>query len=294
MYNILGTRKIWLAISAILISASIAVWFIWGFNLGIDFTGGSLLNIKFSNARPANEEIQTKLSEIKDIGNVEIQTEGDQTIILKTKFINNDQKAEILGKFTDAQEQSFESIGPTFGAEMAQKSWMAFILVILGMISYITWAFRKISMGPVPSWVYGIAAIIALIHDALVMIGLYVLLGHFLKVEMNNMFITAILTVLGYSMHDTIVVFDRIREQLKVSHKDTFEEIINDSINITMSRSLNTSLTVLFMLAALFLFGGETIRYFILALIVGIVTGTYSSIFIASPFLLYFQKLLKK
>lgn len=294
MYNIIGKRNIFLAVSAILTVGAIVVWLVWGFNLGIDFTGGTLMQLKFDNVRPVNADIQTALAQVQDLGDVQIQTVGDNEAVLKFKFVSNEQRSAILKALPDAHEETFESIGPSVGAEMARKSWIAFILAVIGMIAYITWAFRHVSMGPVRSWVYGVSAIIALVHDALIMIGVFVILGHFYKVEMNAMFITAILTVIGYSVNDTIVVFDRIREQLKISTKNTFEEIINDSINTTLARSLNTTLTTLLCLVAIYLFGGETIRYFVLALIVGITTGAYSSIFIASPFLLYFQKILKK
>lgn len=294
MYNIIGKRNIFVALSALLTMGAVIVWLMWGFNLGIDFTGGTLMQLRFNNARPANADIQTTLSQVPDLGDVQIQTAGDNEVILKLKFVSNEQRSAILKALPDAQEESFESIGPSVGAEIARKSWIAFILAVIGMIAYISWAFRHVSMGPVRSWVYGVAAIIALIHDALIMIGVFVILGHFYKVELNAMFVTAILTVVGYSVNDTIVVFDRIREQLRISTKNTFEEIINDSINTTLARSLNTTLTTLFCLVAIYLFGGETIKYFVLALIVGITTGAYSSIFIASPFLLYFQKILKK
>ena len=165
---------------------------------------------------------------------------------------------------------------------------------MLGIVAYVSWAFRKVSSGPVPSWSYGVSAIFALVHDVVITLGVFLILAHYLGIELNTMFITAMLTILGYSVNDTIVVFDRVREGLKVSTKDTFEGVINESINNTISRSLNTSLTTLFVLSALFFFGGETIKYFVLALMVGVISGTYSSIFIASPFLLFWQKILKR
>lgn len=293
-YNIIGKQYYFLVISAILTVVAIVSFAMWGLNLGIDFTGGTLMQLKFSGTRPDNTTLETKLNEITDLGDVQLQTVNENSVIFKLKFISNEQRKLIMDKFPEAQEESFETIGPSMGNEMAQKSLWAIILVSLSTIAYVSWSFRKVSTGPVPSWVYGVSAIIAMIHDLFIMLGVFIILGHFLNIELNSMFVTAALTVLGYSINDTIVVFDRIREKLKTSASDTFKGVINESINQTMARSLNTTLTTLFTLFALYLFGGDTIRYFVLALIVGIITGAYSSIFIASPFLLFFQKILKK
>ena len=294
MYNIIKTKKIWFSISMVLIVATIIIAIIWGFNLGIDFTGGSLLQVKYEEERPSTEEIQGQLAEVPDLGNVNVQTTGDDGFILKMGFISNEKRQEVMDHLQGAEEESFESIGPVIGEELKRKSWVAILLVLIGIVGYLSWAFRGVSKGPVPSWWYGVAALGALAHDVIITLGIFIIIGHFFGVELNIMFITAILTVLGYSVNDTIVVFDRIREGLKTSTKDTFEGVVNEAINHTITRSLNTSLTTLFVLTALFLFGGETIKYFILALMVGIITGTYSSIFIASPLLLWGQKILKR
>lgn len=296
MYNILKTRKIWYTISAVLVITSIVFWIIWGLNLGIDFTGGTLLQVKFNEQRPTAQEMQDKLSEL-EMGDIQVQPAGDQEAILKLKFINNEERQSILDKLAEfgvVEEESYEAIGPTIGQELRSKAIIAIILVIIGIIAFVSYAFRKVSSGPVPSYVYGLAAIAALVHDVMIVLGVFIALGYFLNVEINVMFITALLTILGYSVNDTIVVFDRIRENLKTSREDTFEGVINESVNQTLTRSFNTSLTTIFVLLALFLFGGETIKYFILALICGAVIGTYSSIFVASPLLLVFQKLLKR
>ncbi|MFH1781674.1 MAG: protein translocase subunit SecF [Patescibacteria group bacterium] len=294
MYNIIKHRKIWFSISMALITITIIAAIAYGFNLGIDFTGGSLLQIKYEGERPSTEEINTQLSEVPDLGEVNVQTTGDDGFILKMGFISNEQRQEVLDQLTGATEESFESIGPVIGEELKRKSWVAILLVLIGIVLYLSWAFRGVSKGPVPSWWYGISALGALAHDVIITLGVFLIIGHFFGVELNIMFITAILTVLGYSVNDTIVVFDRIREGLKTSTKDTFVEVVNEAVNHTITRSLNTSLTTLFVLAALFLFGGETIKYFVLALMIGIITGTYSSIFIASPLLLWGHKILKR
>ncbi|MFH0818965.1 MAG: protein translocase subunit SecF [Patescibacteria group bacterium] len=294
MYNILGTRKIWIGISTILIVLTLVFWIVWGLNPGIDFTGGSLMQLKFNNQRPTSVEIKQEVVKIPELGEPQVQMVNDDEVILKLKFISNDQRQEILQSFPDATEESFESIGPVIGKELVGKSVWAIIFVILGIVVFLSWAFRKVSSGPVPSWAYGVSAILALVHDVIITLGVFILLGHFLNIELNTMFITALLTILGYSVNDTIVVFDRIREGLKTSNKETFEQVINESINVTITRSLNTSLTTLLVLFALFFFGGATIKYFVLALIVGIISGTYSSIFIASPFLLFWQKILRR
>ncbi|MFH1536448.1 MAG: protein translocase subunit SecF [Patescibacteria group bacterium] len=293
-YNIIKTRKIWFSISMALIVITVVAAIMYGFNLGIDFTGGSLLQIKYDEARPATEEIKEKLNSIENLEDVNIQTTGDTGYILKMGFISNDKRQEILDTLEGAKEESFESIGPVIGEELKRKSWVAILLVLMGIVGYLSWAFRKVTNGPVPAWMYGIGALVALAHDVIITLGVFLIIGHFFGVELNIMFITAILTVLGYSVNDTIVVFDRIREGLKVSKKETFEGVVNEAINNTITRSLNTSLTTLFVLAALFLFGGVTIKFFILALMVGIITGTYSSIFIASPVLLFGSKLMKR
>ena len=182
----------------------------------------------------------------------------------------------------DFEEKRFESIGPTVGQELKKSAFYQLGLVSLGIILYIAYAFRKVAK-PITPWQFGWAAIIALLHDLLVVLGIFSLISHFKGFEIDSMFVTAMLTVLGFSIHDTIVVFDRIRENLKTHAGQSIEFVVNHSITQTLVRSLNTSLTVLFVLLAMLLFGGETIRYFVLALFIGVATGTYSSIFVASP-----------
>lgn len=292
--GILKLRPVWYASSGLLVAASVFVIILYGFNFGIDFTGGTLLQVHYTADRPAVSEITTRLQPL-NLAELHIEPANDDGIIIRTQFIQDDQRVAMLQALGgNAVEDSFETIGPTIGVELRQKAISAIILVIVAIVVYVAWAFRGVSKGPVPSWAYGLSTIIALLHDVTIPLGVFVLLGEWQGVEINVMFITALLTILGFSVHDTIVVFDRIRENLRRSSASSFKDIIGESIQQTFMRSLNTSVTVLIVLAVLLLFGGDSIRYFVLALMIGITVGTYSSICIASPSLLIWQKLLKK
>lgn len=297
MYRITQKRNIFFVFSGLLLIPGILALIFWGLPLGIDFKGGSLVKVEFKSARPSVQDIQNKLSTL-DLGNIVIQPTGEKEMTFKLKHIDNETHQKILNSikdnFGEIEEISFENIGPTIGKELKQKSIVATILVLIFIILYITFAYRKVSSGPVQSWIYGVAAVIALVHDIIMVLGIFSILSHFLKIEIDTLFVTALLTVLGFSVHDTIVVFDRIRERLKLSYNRTFEETVNESINQTLARSINTSLTTIIVLLALFLFGGQSIRYFVLALIIGITTGTYSSIFVASPLLVVWNNLRSK
>ncbi|EKE14884.1 MAG: hypothetical protein ACD_12C00256G0001 [uncultured bacterium] len=295
MYKIIQKRKIWFVFSGILMAISIFGLAFYNLSFGIDFTGGTLMKIEFTDERPSTTAVEESISDIID---VTAQPVDQKEMSLRMKDIPNDIRKQILDrlneKFNKVDELSFESIGPSIGKELRQKAILAIIIVLMAIILYITWAFRKVSYGPVSSWVYGTAAVIALIHDILIVTGLFAFLSYFAHLEIDSLFVTALLTILGFSVHDTIVVFDRIREVLRLSSDKDFETVINESINQTIIRSLNTSLTALFVLTILYLFGGESIKYFVLALIVGIITGTYSSIYIASPLLLVWEKIKQK
>lgn len=294
MYKITQRRNIFFALSIILLIPGILSLIFWGLPLGIDFKGGSLIVLNFKGERPQAQTITEKLSTL-DLGNITVQPVAEKGVSLKLKHIDNETYQKILqnlkDNFGDIEEVSFDAIGPTIGKELRNKSVMAVILVLILIIIYIAFAFRKVSTGPVHSWVYGVAAVIALIHDIFMVMGIFSILSHFFKIEIDTLFVTALLTILGFSVHDTIVVFDRIRERLKVSYNKTFEETVNDSINQTLVRSINTTLTTLFVLLALFLFGGQSIKHFVLALLIGITSGTYSSIFVASPLLVVWDNL---
>lgn len=221
-----------------------------------------------------------------------IQNLGNNAYLLRLKPLtqeqNDDFKKALAEKYPDIRENRFETVGPVVGAELTRKALMAVGVASLFIIIYIAWAFRKIPK-PYSSWKFGASAVIALLHDAVLVLGLFSIFGHFFKVEIDSLFVTALLTVIGFSVHDTIVVFDRVRENLPKMPKSSFEEIVDFSLTETLARSLNTSLTVVLTLTALLLFGGETIRWFVVALLVGIVSGTYSSIFNASPILVMWE-----
>lgn len=279
-------RKIWYAISGILVLASIFSIFYFGLNLGIDFTGGSLLEVDYENARPEISILQDRVKNL-DLGNVILQPSGDKGLIARSKDLTEEEHQKLFSALAlenELTEVRFDSIGPVIGAELRQKSLVAVALVVIMIILYIAFAFRKVSK-PVSSFKFGLMAVVALIHDVSIPFGIFTILGHFLGVEIDVLFITALLTILGFSVHDTIVVFDRVRENLRKEIGSNFEETVGLSINQTITRSINTSLTVLLVLFAVFFFGGETTKWFSLALIIGVAIGTYSSIFLASPLL---------
>jgi len=267
----------------------------------LDFTGGSLFEVEYSRARPTTAAVEQALQPL--VGKISVSPTAEQLgLIIKTKHIDeatHQQVIEALSRLTESQdrlelsEKRFESIGPTVSSQLKKQAVVAALLVSLAIILYIAFVFRKVSR-PVSSWKYGVVAVLALTHDIAIPVGLFAILGRYLGVEVDTLFVTALLTVMGFSVHDTIVVFDRLRENLLKFSRETFEEVVNRSVNQTLVRSINTSVTVLLVLVAVLLFGGETIRYFILTLLVGVGVGTYSSIFIASPLLVVWHKFSSK
>ncbi len=290
MLNIIKKKKIFLTISGTLVAISLILLFIWGLKLGIDFIGGSLLEVKFSK-RPNVVETQDKIAEL-NLNNITIQPVGTSNMIFRFQNIDEKKHQQLLAKLKEldknAEQMRFEAIGPSIGNELKHKSIYAILFVIIAIILYISWAFRKVSK-PVESWKYGVIAIAALFHDVMITIGVFVIMGKFLNTEVNAPFVAAILTVLGYSVNDTIVVFDRIRENLPKSDED-FEGTVNTSINQTIYRSVYTSFTTLLTLLAVYFLGGSSIKDFALALSIGVFVGTYSSIFLASPLLTVWEK----
>ncbi len=293
--NIIQHRKIFYYLSGILMAASIIMLAVFGLKEGIDFTGGSLLEIEYRDARPDSDAIRKTLEPL-ELGNIVIQQTGKSGVIIRMKDIDEPTHQNILGLLNaeteknsiaaGIQQKRFDTIGPTIGRELRNRSILAIAIVLFLILSYIAWAFRKVSK-PVASWKYGVVALVALFHDVFIPTGVFAFLGKFYGVEADTLFVTAVLTVLGFSVHDTIVVFDRVRENLKknASREMVFADVVGVSVEETIVRSINTSFTVLLSLLAVFFFGGESIRYFILALIIGVIVGTYSSIFIASPLL---------
>jgi len=297
MYKIIQKRKFFLTISSLAVVASVLALFFWGLNFGIDFTGGSLMEVEFTNYKPSMTEISDSLKDA-NLHNLIIQPTENSTI-LRFKENTEDVHQLVVKKLQELakdkpnvtfKELQFDSVGPSIGQELKSKSFNATAIVFIMIIIYISWAFSKVSK-PIASWKYGVAAIIALIHDILFILGVFSILGHFYGVEVNTPFIAAVLTVLGYSVSDTIIVFDRIRENLPKSHED-FENTVNRSVNQTLTRSINTSFSAILALLAILFFGGSTIKDFALALAIGIFIGTYSSIFIASPVLVVWEKMM--
>jgi preprotein translocase subunit SecF len=289
MFNIISKTKYAYIFSGALTIASIIAISVWGLNLGIDFKGGTLMEVQFSKEFPAVADIQEKLSEL-EIKSLTIQPSEGNTAILRYLSSDETLNEKVLEKLNEIDEnlnqKRVDFIGASVSNDIKKNSIWAVILAIVAIAVYIAFTFRKVSR-PISSWQYGINAVIALIHDVLITIGFFAVLGHFNKdIELGVPFIAALLTILGFSVHDTIVVFDRTRENLlKSSAKESFPEIVNRSLNETLVRSINTSLTVIITLLAIYIFGGESIKYFSLALLVGITFGTYSSIFIASALL---------
>lgn len=286
MIKIIQKRNIFFTISIIAILVCIFGIVKFGLKYGIDFKGGTSMSIEFEK-RPDNTAIKEKLSTL-NLGEITVSPVDSNGVLIRLKDIDEPTRQKLLSElksnFGNFEEKQFDSIGPVMGKEMQRRSEMAILAVILAIVLYITFAFRKVSK-PVSSIVYGVATIIALLHDVIIPIGVFAFLGHFYNIEIGLLFITALLTVLGFSVHDTIVVFDRIRENLMRRGQTDFEQTINSSVNETLRRSINTSLTVLLTLFTVYILGGQSTKDFALALIIGIFAGTYSSIFIASPLL---------
>ncbi len=289
--NIIKYRKIWLSLSGVLVVASILALFTWGLNFGIDFTGGSLLEVEFKGEEiPSVIVVRESLEELS-LNSLVVQPTESGSVILRFKEDSHEVYRSVLdklGSLSEIEELRYESVGPSIGKELKNKSFNTMILVLAIIILYIALVFKKVSR-PVSSWKYGIASVVALAHNIIIVLGVFSALGHFCDTEINAAFIAAILTILGYSVNDTIVIFDRIRENLPKS-PDNFETTVNRSINQSLTRSINTSFTTLLALLAIIIFGGSSIRDFVLALAIGIFVGAYSSIFIASPILVWFEK----
>ncbi len=294
--NIVKYRKIFYSISAVLVVASFVVLGMWGLNLGIDFKGGSLIEVEYQGARPEVEMVRKELAPL-NVG-ATVRATGDNGYLIKTNTLDQAAHGKVLaalGVGTDSKitEKRFNTIGPLLGREAAMNSLAAIFSVILVIVIFITWAFRQVSK-PVASWKYGLIAIIALVHDVIIPTGVFVVLGKYAGYEVDTLFVTALLVILGFSIHDTIVVFDRVREHLKNSsperQKNEFDKIVGESISETMSRSINTSFTTLLAILALYFVGPESTKHFSLVLAIGIIAGTYSSVFLGSPLLVTVQK----
>ncbi len=291
---VVNYRTTFFALSAILIAISIWAVLMFGFNLGIDFKGGSITQASYVT-RPAQAAVKANLDKL-GIGAYVLQPLGDKSFSLRTKELSNTEKETVFKALTiDAKDPAtvdqYNSIGPVVGAELKNKAVTAIVVVIICIVLFITYAFRKVSE-PVASWKYGLATIVALLHDVIIPTGLFIIYGHYTGAEIDVLFVSAILAILGYSVHDTIVVFDRVREHL--SHNrvkgESFATTVGKSVAETFARSINTSLTIFLVLLVLFLVGSGATKDFALVLLIGVVVGTYSSIFVASPLLVTLEK----
>ena len=278
--------------------ASIAALIFWTPALSIDFTGGSLTEVTYTESRPSTSIIQADIQSL-DLGEVSIRESGDTAVVLRTHTLTPEQHQALLSALSEAgkltiTETRFTSIGPSLGSELATKALYALFSVVAAIVLYITWAFRKVSK-PVSSWVYGLTVVAILIHDLLVPAGFYAIIAHFTGAQIDTLFVVALLAILGYSVNDTIVIFDRVREHLarneKSGAKQVFAEVVGRSITETLGRSINTSLTVALALAALAVFGSPLTLHFALVLLAGVVAGTYSSILLAAPMLVPLSKM---
>lgn len=294
---VVNYRKVFYGISIVLIAASFLSLAVWGLRPGIDFTGGTLINVQYSQGRPDQSTLAKALTAIDPSSSIRVS--GADEYIIRLKPVDQAQKALVMSALSLSETASttiktFDSIGPVLGVEALRKALISIFLVLIGIVLFITFAFRKVSE-PVSSWKYGLTAIIALAHDVIIPVGVFSVLGHYAGYEIDTLFVTALLVILGFSVHDTIVVFDRVRENLKhASAKKPFAEVVGESVSQTFTRSINTSLTTLIALVILYIFGGSITEHFSLTLVIGIAVGTYSSIFIGSPLLVTLEKWGKK
>lgn len=288
MLPIIDKRKYTYVFSGLLVVLSILAVSVWGLNLGIDFKGGTLMEVQFSENVPGNQEIRDKLQEF-DLKSLTVQPSEENSVILRYLASDEELNEKVVEKLKEFDENlkqlRVDFIGASISQDLQRGAVWAIILAVIGIALYIAWAFRKVSK-PIASWQYGIWAVVALTHDIIITVGIFAVLGKYLDVEVGVPFIAALLTILGYSVNDTIVVYDRVRENLlRGERKDDFEETVNRSLNQTLARSINTSSTVIIVLLAIIFLGGVTIQYFAVALLIGIFFGTYSSIFVASALL---------
>jgi len=289
--NFVRYKKIYFAFSGLVILASIGSVAVFGLNPGIDFTGGSILEVSYSGQRPSNQEIRDGLAEFK-LGEIYVQPTEENGVIIKTKDISEETHRLIIQKLNasqDVREKRFESLGPVIGKELREKTVTLIILALFAMVVYIIFAFRKIRR-PLPPWQYGAVSLVILFHDIAVPIGVFAVLGKFYGIQITIPVVAALLTVVGYAINNVVVVFDRLRENLSKRVSVVFDETVNKSISQSLARCLNTSLTTILVLSAIFFFGGPTLRAFSLALIIGITAGTYSAVFLTAPLLTIFKK----
>ncbi len=298
---IVKNRTLFFFLTGALVLVSLLSVAIFGLKYGTDFTGGVLAEITYANGRPSSQDLSTSLDKA-GIHGYSLREAGEKDYVLRSAQLApalRDALAKIVsveGRFPATISQ-YTEVGPTIGTELRRKAFLSITLVLLCILLFIAFAFRKVSQ-PVSSWVYGLIALVTLLHDVIIPVGFFALLGHFMGAEVDTLFVTAVLTVLGFSIHDTIVVFDRVRENLAINkernRKEPFEETAGRALNQTFVRSVNTSLTVLLTLLILFFLGPSSTKIFALTLLVGIIAGTYSSISLATPLLVTVEQYVAK
>lgn len=288
-------RNIFFALSGVIIAAAISAVVVFGLNFGIEFTGGEIIEVRYEQ-RPEKTIVANQLDTL-NIGAYSLRAAGESEYILRVRPLAEGERDEVFAVLTQGETftgeiERFNAVGPTIGTELRNKAWIAIAAVVLAIILFIAVAFRKVSV-PVSSWKYGVIAIVALLHDVIVPTGVMALLGYLFGAEIDVLFVMALLAILGYSVNDTIVVFDRVRENLRENEehnrREDFEITVGKSLNQTYVRSINTSITTLVVLLSLFFIGSEVTQDFALVLIAGVLAGTYSSIFLATPLLVTVQ-----
>lgn len=286
--NIMKFRALFFAISLFFLIPGTFFLLRFGLRPAIDFTGGSLLEIKVEGLVDNKDDISEQIGDLYEISS--LQSSGENQVIIRGKNISNEVKDSLISKLSEkygiVEEKRFETVGPTLGKELLIKTIVA-IVIVSGLITLYVWKqFNDLR--------FGVSAILAMFHDSLILLGSFSILGYFYHIEVDVLFVTALLTTLSFSVHDTIVVFDRIRELKRKNYKAPLAEIVNMAVLETLSRSINNSITIIIMLLALVLIGGDTIRWFSVALLIGAITGTYSSTFTAAPLILLWDDIAKR
>lgn len=294
--SFLRLSRLFLPVSVVLVIASLVLLVVPGPRLSIEFTGGTLMELQLP-ADKTKQDLETAVATLmkdgKPIENPTISVTRTETYFLRIPTLTNEEHTAILNQLKqslgDVQELQYTTIGPTVGSSLKQRAFWALFAATAAIIAYVAFAFRKIprSMSP---WTFGVVAIIALAHDLIITLGIFTILSYVTTFQVDTLFVSALLSIMGYSVSDTIVIFDRIRDNLAQDNRSEFGAIADKSLSQTLSRTLNTGLGALIMLFALFFFGSESIRWFILALIVGTIIGTYSSFFVATPLLAYWRR----
>ena len=289
-------RAIFFLFSGLLVVGSIFALFKFGLNLGTDFTGGSILEVEYAGGRPEAALVREKVNAL-NLGDVSVQESGDLAYLLRSRDLTPEEHQVLLATLqtaasvgTQITEKRFSSVGPALGAELARKGMIAMMIVIVLILIYIAFVFRQTKS----SWAYGLVAVITMLHDVLIPLGVFAILGAYYGVEFDALLLTAFLTILGLSVNDKIVALDRIRENLRRQTNETFAETVGRSLSETMTRSVNTSVTVILVLLSVYFFGGATTKYFSLALTLGMIVATYCSVFIAAPLLVVWEKARRK